>query len=95
MSADTTTKPAFDRQGDQGDEARVDAAMRTFVSEFGITAAVHIESCVKNAACAPRPAISTAPPATRSTRRSTSSSPSAAPTSSKRARWRRSCASSA
>ncbi len=52
MSADTTTKPAFDRQGDQSDEARVDAAMRTFVSEFGITAAVHIESCVKCGLCA-------------------------------------------
>ena len=52
MSADTTTKPAFDRQGDQSDEARVDAAMRTFVSEFGITAAVHLESCVKCGLCA-------------------------------------------
>ncbi|MBK6805258.1 MAG: (Fe-S)-binding protein [Betaproteobacteria bacterium] len=52
MSADTTTRPAFDRQGDQSDEARVDAAMRTFVSEFGITAAVHIESCVKCGLCA-------------------------------------------
>ena len=52
MSADTTTRPAFDRQGDQSDETRVDAAMRTFVSEFGITAAVHIESCVKCGLCA-------------------------------------------
>jgi len=52
MSADATTRPAFDRQGDQSDEARVDAAMRTFVSEFGVTAAVHIESCVKCGLCA-------------------------------------------
>ena len=52
MSAHTATKPTFDRQGDQSDEARVDAAMRTFVSEFGITAAVHIESCVKCGLCA-------------------------------------------
>ncbi|MBK6395789.1 MAG: (Fe-S)-binding protein [Betaproteobacteria bacterium] len=51
MSADTTTKPAFDRQGDQSDEARVDAAARVRI-EFGITAAVHLESCVKCGLCA-------------------------------------------
>ena len=52
MNTTATAKPAFDRQGDQSDEARVDAAMRTFVSEFGITAAVHLESCVKCGLCA-------------------------------------------
>ena len=44
--------PAFDRQGEQGDEARVDAAMRSFVREFGVTAALHMESCVRCGLCA-------------------------------------------
>ncbi|RPH59873.1 MAG: (Fe-S)-binding protein, partial [Burkholderiales bacterium] len=51
MSAATTT-PAFDRQGGQTDEARVDAALGSFVREFGRTAALHMESCVRCGLCA-------------------------------------------
>ncbi|MDD2846681.1 MAG: (Fe-S)-binding protein [Rhodoferax sp.] len=49
-----TSKPgaAFDQQGEQSDEARVDAAMLSFVSEFGLTAALHMESCVRCGLCA-------------------------------------------
>ena len=43
---------AFDRQGDQDDVARLEAAMASFVSEFGVTAALHIESCVRCGLCA-------------------------------------------
>ena len=53
MSVAASVTPAFDRQGDQSDEARVDAAMRSFVSEFGVTAALHMESCVRCGLCAP------------------------------------------
>jgi Fe-S oxidoreductase len=52
MSVSVTTKPAFDKQGAQGDEARVDAAMRGFVRGFGVTAALHLESCVHCGICA-------------------------------------------
>lgn len=52
MTTVATEKPAFDRQGDLGDEARVDAAMRTFVRDFGVTAALHLESCVRCGLCA-------------------------------------------
>lgn len=45
-------KPGFDRQGELSDEARVDAAMRSFVREFGVTAAVHMEACVRCGMCA-------------------------------------------
>jgi Fe-S oxidoreductase len=51
MSA-ATTKPTFDKQGTQGDEVRVEAAMRRFVREFGSTASVHLESCVRCGQCA-------------------------------------------
>ena len=51
MSA-TTARPGFDQQGEQPDEARVDAAMRSFVREFGVTAALHMESCVRCGLCA-------------------------------------------
>jgi len=44
--------PAFDQQGDQNDEARVDAAMGSFAAEFGVTAALHMESCVRCGLCA-------------------------------------------
>lgn len=47
-----TTTTAFDRQGDQPDEARVDAAMRSFATDFGVTAALHMESCVRCGLCA-------------------------------------------
>ena len=43
---------AFDQQGEQGDTARVDAAMNSFVAEFDVTAALHMESCVRCGLCA-------------------------------------------
>lgn len=46
------TPPAFDRQGTQDDTARVEAAMGSFVREFGVTAALHLESCVRCGLCA-------------------------------------------
>jgi len=53
MSTTTTAaKPGFDTQGERSDEARVDAAMRSFVREFGVTAALHMESCVRCGICA-------------------------------------------
>ena len=52
MSAPARTSPAFDRQGEMGDEARVDAAMTSFVREFGVTAALHVEACVRCGLCA-------------------------------------------
>ena len=52
MNAVLATKAAFDRQGDQNDEQRVDAAMRSFVAEIGVTAALHLESCVRCGLCA-------------------------------------------
>ncbi len=52
MSTTTLAKPAFDRQGDLSDDARVDAAMQAFVSEFGVAAALHMESCVRCGMCA-------------------------------------------
>jgi len=51
-AAAATAKPAFDRQGDQSDEARVDAAIASFVRDFGVTAALHLESCVRCGLCA-------------------------------------------
>ncbi len=45
-------KPNYDQQGNQPDPARVDAAMRSFVREFGVTAALHMESCVRCGLCA-------------------------------------------
>jgi Fe-S oxidoreductase len=45
-------RPPFDRQGKLTDEERVDAAMRTFVGEFGVTASLHMESCVRCGLCA-------------------------------------------
>lgn len=52
MQANASTSPAFDQQGEQSDAARVDAAMHSFVSEFGVTAALHMESCVRCGLCA-------------------------------------------
>lgn len=43
---------AYDQQGDLSDAARVDAALRSFVSEFGRTTALHLESCVHCGLCA-------------------------------------------
>ncbi|MBL8345666.1 MAG: (Fe-S)-binding protein [Rubrivivax sp.] len=47
-----TAAPAFDKQGQLSDQARVDAAMTSFVREFGVTAALHMESCVRCGLCA-------------------------------------------
>lgn len=53
MSTQTVAaRPGWDQQGDQSDSARVDAAMRSFVAEFSVTAALHMESCVRCGLCA-------------------------------------------
>jgi Fe-S oxidoreductase len=52
MSTTTKLPSNFDQQGNQSDEARVEAAMRSFVSEFGVTTALHMESCVHCGLCA-------------------------------------------
>jgi len=48
----TTIHPAFDRQGTLSDDERVGAALRGFVADFGVTTALHLESCVKCGLCA-------------------------------------------
>ena len=52
MNGAVSAKSGFDKQGDQSDDARVNAAMRTFVREFGVRAALHLESCVRCGLCA-------------------------------------------
>lgn len=52
MNTATTAAPAYDRQGEQTDQARLDAAMSSFASEFSVTAALHMESCVHCGLCA-------------------------------------------
>jgi Fe-S oxidoreductase len=52
MTVINTPKPTFDQQGEQTDEARVDAALRSFATEFGRTASLHMESCVHCGLCA-------------------------------------------
>jgi Fe-S oxidoreductase len=52
MSATTTATPGFDRQGTQDDATRLDAAMKSFVSDFGVTVGLHLESCVRCGLCA-------------------------------------------
>ena len=42
MSAAEATPAAFDRQGELGDAERLDAAIGSFVREFGVTAALHM-----------------------------------------------------
>jgi Fe-S oxidoreductase len=50
----TPTKAArFDRQGTQDDATRLKAALETFVADIGVTAALHLESCVHCGLCAP------------------------------------------
>jgi Fe-S oxidoreductase len=44
--------PAFDRQGELGDDARVQAATGAWLREFGVTASLHLESCVHCGQCA-------------------------------------------
>lgn len=52
MSAAAGQAPAFDSQGTLPDAARVDAALGSFVREFGVTASLHLESCVRCGLCA-------------------------------------------
>jgi len=52
MSTAAKLPSNFDQQGDQSDAARVEAAMRSFVSEFSVTTALHMESCVRCGLCA-------------------------------------------
>lgn len=51
-AAATTGKLGFDRQGDLSDVQRVDVAMRSFVAEIDVTAALHLEACVHCGQCA-------------------------------------------
>lgn len=48
MSATIT----HDKQPQPSDEARAELALRTFVSEVGVTSALHLESCVRCGLCA-------------------------------------------
>ena len=52
MSAPNRPIPSFDRQGELSQSERVDVAMRSFVRDFGWTAALHVESCVRCGLCA-------------------------------------------
>lgn len=52
MNATAVGGAAFDKQGKLSDDERVDAAMRSFVGEFGVTASLHMESCVRCGLCA-------------------------------------------
>ena len=52
MSTTPRPMPAFDKQGDRDDASRVQAAMSSFVAEYGRTAALHLESCVHCGLCA-------------------------------------------
>ncbi len=47
----TATAP-YDKQGERSDADRVEAAMKSFAREFGRTAALHMESCVRCGLCA-------------------------------------------
>ena len=49
MSATTITE---DKPGQPSDEARTETAVRTFMAEVGVTAALHLESCVRCGLCA-------------------------------------------
>jgi len=48
----TRTGVSFDAQGDLSDDQRVINAMHAFVKDFGLSAAVHMESCVHCGLCA-------------------------------------------
>jgi Fe-S oxidoreductase len=52
MTPTVQNKAPFDRQGAQGDEERVDAALRSFVDDIGATVALHLEACVRCGLCA-------------------------------------------
>lgn len=47
-----TARPPFDRQGAASDDDRLAAAMQSFVSDFGVTVGLHLESCVHCGLCA-------------------------------------------
>jgi len=47
-----STALAYDEQGTRPDAERVDAALASFVSEFAVTTALHLESCVRCGLCA-------------------------------------------
>jgi Fe-S oxidoreductase len=44
--------PAFDKHGTESDEERLRAALSSFVRDFGASAALHMESCVRCGLCA-------------------------------------------
>jgi Fe-S oxidoreductase len=48
----TTATATFDKQGTLSDEDRLQAAMTSFVSDFGRTTSLHLESCVHCGLCA-------------------------------------------
>jgi Fe-S oxidoreductase len=52
VSGAAPAKPGFDQQGEASDEARVGTALDSFVREFGVTTALHLESCVHCGLCA-------------------------------------------
>jgi Fe-S oxidoreductase len=52
LNTPATPRQAFDKQGETGDSERVDAAVRSFVRDFGVTAALHMEACVRCGLCA-------------------------------------------
>lgn len=52
MSTELADELRYDSQGDLSDAQRVQAAMQSFVADFGVTAALHLESCVKCGLCA-------------------------------------------
>lgn len=52
MNTSNPTPAAFDSQGHLSDEARVEAAMHSFVSALGATAALHMQACVHCGLCA-------------------------------------------
>ncbi len=52
MSTNSTARRPFDQQGTQGDVERLQAALQSFVSDFGVTASLHLESCVHCGQCA-------------------------------------------
>lgn len=52
MSSPVNAAPVFDKQGTLSDEQRLQAAMGSFVAEFGITTSLHLESCVHCGLCA-------------------------------------------
>lgn len=52
MNTTTTAVKPFDRQGTQPDDARLQAAMAAFQTQFGATTALHLEACVRCGLCA-------------------------------------------